>query len=86
MQPKHLVLSGVFQRTVTTPLNLCLSPGVHFSQPLYPLLISVEARLIFDSQGLILPATLSDEVASVRQIGRTEGASLRERLLAAVDN
>jgi hypothetical protein len=47
-----------------------------------PLLISVEARLIFDSQGLILPATLSDEVASVRQIGRTEGASLRERLVA----
>jgi hypothetical protein len=42
----------------------------------YPLLISVEARLIFDSQGLALHAMLSDEVASVRQIGRISGRTL----------
>jgi hypothetical protein len=46
--------------------------GERGGQPLYPLLISVEARLIFDSQGLILPATLSDEVASVRQNGKLD--------------
>jgi hypothetical protein len=40
----------------------------------------------FDSQGLILPATLLDEVASVRQIGRTEGASLRERCLRQLED
>ncbi len=50
--------------------------GERGGQPLYPLLISVEARLILDSQGLILHAKLSDEVASVRQIGRLNGASL----------
>jgi hypothetical protein len=60
--------------------------GKRGGQPLYPLLISVEARLIFDSQGLILPATLSDQVASVRQIGSTEGASLRERLFATTSS
>jgi hypothetical protein len=38
-------------------------------QPLYPLLISVEAPLIFDSQGLILHIMLSNEVASVKQLG-----------------
>src|SRR5215469_15404645 len=29
MQWKHLAITITFQRTVTTPLTLCLSPGVH---------------------------------------------------------
>ena len=58
--------------------------GERGGQPLYPLLISVEARLILDSQGLILHAKLSDEVASVRQIGRINGTSLCKRLVATV--
>jgi len=33
MQSKHLAITMTFQRTVTTPLNLCLSPGVHPSSP-----------------------------------------------------
>ena len=58
--------------------------GERGGQPLYPLLTSVEARLILDSQGLILHPMLSDEVASVRQIGRTNSAKLRERLISTV--
>jgi hypothetical protein len=41
--------------------------GERGGQPLYPLLISVEARLIFDSQGLTMHGMLSDAVASVRR-------------------
>ena len=29
MQRKHPELTMIFQQTVTTPLKLCLSPGVH---------------------------------------------------------
>ena len=54
--------------------------GERGGQPLYPLLVSVEARLIFDRQGLILHAMLSDEVASVGQTGRINDASLCEGL------
>jgi hypothetical protein len=43
MQPKRLVLTMVFQRMVTTPLNLCLSPGVHFMEAPFPCIIYVEA-------------------------------------------
>jgi hypothetical protein len=41
--------------------------GERGGQPLCPLLISVEARLICNSQDLILHAVLSDEVVTVRQ-------------------
>jgi hypothetical protein len=40
----------IFQRTATSPLTYCLSSRVHSSEPLYPLLISVEARLICDTK------------------------------------
>src|SRR5215467_11351146 len=32
MQSKPLVITMTFQRMVTTPLTLCLSPGVHFKK------------------------------------------------------
>jgi len=32
MQRKHPELTMIFQQTVTTPLKLCLSPGVHPSE------------------------------------------------------
>jgi hypothetical protein len=31
MQLKHPAITITFQRTVTTPLTLCLSSGVHFN-------------------------------------------------------
>ena len=61
MQLKHLVLTMVFQRTVTTPLNLCLSPGVHFT----PMLCSILIKLIVVEASL----SVSGDMKSVPVLG-----------------
>jgi hypothetical protein len=70
MQLKPLVVTMTFQRTVTTSLTLCLSPGVHPRVPLPSICLvgiffSLSATICSRHSSIVLPQ-LEMEKAFIR--------------------
>jgi hypothetical protein len=60
MQLKHLAITMTFQRTVTTPLTLCLSPRVHPSYIPHVLVLDAHGEPLYNQAGEVDSRIIED--------------------------